>query len=286
MSSFTHLHVHSYYSFLDGTMSPEELIQQARKLKFRHLALTDHNALYGAVEFYQKATAAGLHPIIGSEISLEDGSQLVLLVKNTAGYRNLCRLLSTGHLRGGHLKFQLTLNDLFRHKQGLIVLSGGQKGKLWRMAQRREIEPARQYCRQMRAVFGEDFWIELQHFEPNDFLVNLRLRDLAVQHQIGLVATNDVHLRTGADWPLRQVLHAIDANTLVDRVQTAGSRQQYLKSAREMRQLFAKFPDAVANTEVIARQCQFEFSLGKPIFPKLELPPGETSFSYLWKEAF
>ncbi|GAB4339655.1 MAG: hypothetical protein Kow0037_24870 [Calditrichia bacterium] len=286
MSTFTHLHVHSYYSLLDGTMSPEELVQQTKKLKFRHLALTDHNALYGAVEFYQKASEAGLHPIIGSEITLDDGSHLVLLVKNTAGYRNLCRLLSTGHLRGGHLKFQLTLNDLFRHKEGLIVLSGGRKGQLWQMAQKREIERAQQYCRQMRTVFGEDFWIELQQFQPNDFLINLRLRDLAVQHQIGLVATNDVHLRNGADWPLRQVLHAIDANTLVDRVSTAGSRQQYLKSASEMRQLFAKFPEALRNTEVIARQCQFEFSLGKPIFPKLDLPAGETSFSYLWKEAF
>ncbi|GAB4378706.1 MAG: hypothetical protein Kow0042_27400 [Calditrichia bacterium] len=286
MPTFTHLHVHSYYSLLDGTMSPEELVQQARKLRFKHLALTDHNNLHGAVEFYQKAQAAGIHPIIGSEITLTDGSNLVLLVKNDEGYRNLCRLLSLGHLRGGHLKFKLELKDVIRHKEGLFILSGGHKGRLWALARQRKIEQAQAYCRQAKAAFGEDFFVELQQFVPNDFLVNIRLRDLALQHRLPLLASNDVHLLQAQDRFLRQALHAIDQNTLIDKVTSAGSNQQYLKSEAEMAKLFSKFPQALQNSETIARQCQFQFSLGKPVFPKIELPPGETSFSYLWKLAF
>ena len=134
MPSFTHLHTHSFYSLLDGTGSLKELVRQAKKLKFRHLALTDHNALYGAVEFYKLAKAANLHPIIGAEATLTDGTNLVLLVKDQTGYQNLCRLLSLGHLRGGHLKFKIELKDVIRHRQGLVVLSGGQKGRLWQLA--------------------------------------------------------------------------------------------------------------------------------------------------------
>jgi len=261
-------------------------VQQAKKLNFTHLALTDHNALYGAVEFYRLAKEAGIHPIIGSEITLIDGTNLILLVKNEVGYRNLCQLLSLGHLRGGHLKFKIEPRDVVRYKDGLIVLSGGQKGKIWQLAKQRKIDEAQTYCRRMKAAFGDHFYIELQHFKPNDFLVNIRLRDLAIQHGIPLVTTNDVHLGSPKDHPIRQVLHAIDQNTLVDKITTAGSPEQYVKSAAEMRKLFQKFPGALENTVQIARQCQFEFQLGKPIFPTLELPEGETAFSYLWKLAF
>lgn len=281
MQTFSHLHVHSFYSLLDGTMSLEQLVQQAKKLKFRHLALTDHNALYGAVEFYQLAKATGIHPIIGAEITLTDATNLVLLVKDNTGYRNLCQLLSLGHLRGEHLKFKVELNDVLRYKRGLIVLSGGQKGRLWQLAKQQKIKHAQTYCRRMKTVLADNFFIEIQQFSPNDFLVNIRLRDLALQHRIPLVATNDVHLLTPDGWPLRRVLHAIDQNTLINKVSTAGSREQHLKSANEMRNLFGKFPHALANTEKIARECTFEFSLGKPVFPKIELPPAETGFSYL-----
>ncbi|MBN2365758.1 MAG: DNA polymerase III subunit alpha, partial [Calditrichaeota bacterium] len=286
MASFVHLHVHSYYSLLDGLISPEELIRQARKLKFRHLALTDHNALHGAIEFYRLAREEGIHPIIGAEVTLTDRSRLVLLVKDQQGYRHLCQLLSLGHLRGGHLQFKLELKDIQRHRTGLFILSGGQKGKIWQLIRKRNISDAQSYCRQMRAVFGDDFYIELQHFAANDFLMNIRLRDLALQHQIPLVATNDVHLLSQDDWQLRRVLHAIDQNTLLDKISTAGSDQNFFKPAEEMRQLFSKFPDAINNTEKIAQNCSFEFSLGKPVFPTVELPEGETSFSNLWKLAF
>jgi DNA polymerase III alpha subunit len=286
MSKFVHLHVHSFYSLLDGTTSLEELLRLARKLKFKHLALTDRLALYGAVAFYKLAKEAGIHPIIGAEVTLNDAKNLVLLAMNNSGYRNLCQLLSMGHLRGGHLKFKLTLKDILRYKIGLFILSGGQEGIIWQLTKQRKIEEAQTWCRKMKSMFGGFFYIELQQYHPNDFLVNLRIRDLAIQHGIPLVATNDVHFQSLGDWPLRQVLHAIDENTLVDKITVAGSPEQYLKSAAEMERLFGKFPGAIENTEKIARQCTFEFSLGKPVFPAIKLPEGETSFSYLWKTAF
>ncbi|MFZ0391864.1 MAG: DNA polymerase III subunit alpha, partial [Calditrichia bacterium] len=242
--------------------------------------------LYGAVEFYQQAKAAGIHALIGAEVRLTDDSQLLLLVKNADGYKNLCRILSLGHLNGGHLQFKLELKDIFHHKKGIIVLSGGQKGRIWKLAQERNIPEAGNYCRRMKTAFGKDFYIELQHFLANDFLVNVRLRDLSIQHQIPLVATNDVHFPTPEDWPLRRVLHAIDQNTLIDKVTSAGSPEQYFKSSEKMQKLFGAFPGAVENSEKIARQCTFEFSLGKPVFPRVDLPKDETGFSYLWQLAF
>lgn len=286
MSSFSHLHVHSFYSLLDGTMSLEQLLRQARKLKFKHLALTDHNALYGAVEFFRLAKKLRIHPIIGAEVTLTDAKNLVLLAEDDEGYRNLCRLLSLGHLRGGHLQFKINLKDLIRFKKGLIVLSGGQKGIIWQLAKKRNIEEAQHWCRKMKSIFGGQFYMELQQFHPNDFLINLRLRDLAIQFEIPLVATNDVHLQSKEEWNIRRVLHAIDGNTLVDKIITAGSPEQYLKSADKMQKLFDKIPGAIENTEKIAQLCRFEFSLDKPIFPSIALPEGETSFSYLWKTAF
>ena len=116
MKNFTHLHTHSYYSLLDGVNSPEELVLAAYKLKMKSLAITDHNGLYGAIEFYQRCREFDIKAIIGAELALADAGNLVLLVKNDTGYRNLCRLISQGRLQGGHLKFKCTLNDLARHK--------------------------------------------------------------------------------------------------------------------------------------------------------------------------
>ena len=285
--SFVHLHTHSNYSLLDGTASPQTLIEHAKQLGFTHLALTDHNALYGAVEFYECARAAGIHPIIGAEVTLaDDQCNLVLLVENQAGYRNLCELLSVGHLAGGHLQFKLPFKELIRLKEGLIVLAGGQKGYLWKVVKGKKLAEAQRYCRQMKKIFARNFCVELQLFEDQDLLLNMRLRDLAAQYRIALVATNNVHFLKQEDWPLRRVLHAIDQNTLMDRVKTAGNAQQYLKSASEMKKLFKQFPQAVQNTAAIAEHCLFNFSLGKPVFPTLSLKSGETGYSQLCQAAF
>ena len=129
MIRFTHLHVHSYYSFLDGICSPEELVLAAKKLGMKALALTDHDGLYGAIEFYQQAKEYGIKPIIGAEITLTDSSTLVLLVKDGTGYRNLCQLISRSRLQGGHLRQSCTIEDLRHLKEGL----GAPMGSLRRL---------------------------------------------------------------------------------------------------------------------------------------------------------
>ncbi|HHJ52573.1 MAG TPA: DNA polymerase III subunit alpha, partial [Caldithrix abyssi] len=286
MAGFCHLHTHSYYSLLDGVPSPEELVQAARRLGMRALALTDHNALYGAVEFFRQAQAYGVKPVIGAEITLADQSQLVLLVKDETGYANLSKLITRGRLRGGHNRFSLQWADLKNATRGLVALSGGHKGLINRLLSQKKPEQAARQALFLSRLFDGEFYLELQSFTPQDALMNLRLRDLAAAHRIPLVASNDVHFVTQNDWQLRRILHAIDANTVIDKVQTAGSREQYFKSPAEMNALLRAFPEALANTEKIAAKCHFAFRLGRPIFPSVELPAGETGFSYLWKKSF
>jgi DNA-directed DNA polymerase III PolC len=286
MHNFTHLHTHSYFSLLDGLCSPEELVLAAKKLTMRAIALTDHNGLYGAVEFYQKAQEFGIKAIIGAEITLIDSTTVILLVKNITGYRNLCQLITLGRLNGGHLGIKCSLNDFLNLKTGLILLSGGNKGKITSLLKKGEIQSAISVARKWKNIFGEDFYLEMQQFSGQDTIVNLRLRDIAVEQKIPLIATNDVHFISSKDWPLRRVLHAIDQNTVLDKISTAGNSEQFLKSPLLMEDLFKSFPMALANTEKIARQCNFHFELDKPIFPSLTLPKEESSYSYLLKKSF
>jgi len=286
MESFTHLHTHSYYSLLDGVPSPEELVLAAKKTGMKALALTDHNGLYGAVSFFDLARQNHIKPLIGSELTLNDGYNLVLLVKDITGYRNLCYLISRGRLNGGHNQFLLTRKDFHQHREGLIALSGGQKGKIHHLLARRMIDEAIRELRQMHELFNGDFYLEMQQFSAHDTLINLRLRDLSAEYKIPLVATNDTHLITSKDWYIRRVLHGIRSNVLLEKVDTAGTSEHYLKTPEQMHDLFKAFPEALANTQKITRACQFEFETGKSIFPSVELPQGESSFSWLWKKCF
>ncbi len=286
MSGFVHLHTHSYYSLLDGIPSPEELVLAAHRNRMKALALTDHNALYGAVEFYRKAREYDIKPVTGAEVTLSDGFKLVLLVKNDTGYANLCELLSRGHLNGGHLRFTINMKDLMRHHEGLIALSGGHKGNVYHLLAKRRLDEAIREIQTLRKIFNGDFFLELQHFTPEQAIVNLRLRDLSAEYKIPLVATNDVHFIAIRDWSLRRTMHAIDANTVLDKVDTAGSSEQYFKPAGMMQELFKSFATALGNTLHIAEMCHFEFRLGKAVFPSIELPEKETAFSYLWKKSF
>jgi len=286
MKAFIHLHTHSYFSLLDGICSPEELVLRAKKSGMRAVALTDHNGLYGAVEFFQKAKEYDIKPIIGAEISLGKDGTLLLLVKNETGYRNLSQLISIARLEGGHLKFKCDLPEIRKHKEGLIALSGGLKGKITTLLKSRDITPAIEWSKQLQNMFEDNFYLEMQHFSGQDNLLNLRLRDLSLEQKIPLVATNDVHFISSNDWPLRRIMHAIDQNTVLEQIKTAGYSEQYLKSPAQMHDLFKAHPTALSNTGKIARQCNFEFQLGRPIFPSLELPKEESSFSYLWKKCF
>lgn len=286
MNAFIHLHTHSYYSLLDGICSPDELVLAARKANMPAMALTDHNGLYGAVAFYQKAREYGIKAIIGAELSFDDGFQLVFLVKNDTGYRNLSQLITQGRLTGGHNRFHLSLQELRNRNDGLILLSGGHKGKIYHLLSERKIEEALKEIIFLQKLFKEDFYLELQYFSSRDSLLNIRLRDISLEYGIPLVATNDVHFIEGKDWQLRRIMKAVEANTTIDKVSTAGSSEQFLKSTQQMHNVLASFPEALANTQKIARLCNFEFQLGKPVFPSIALPTGESGFSFLWKKSF
>jgi len=280
MNFFVHLHTHSNFSFLDGTIPIRTLVERTHELGMSALALTDHNGLYGAIEFYQICREFGIKPIIGAQISLTDGSSLLLLAKNTQGYENLSTIITAAHTRGGHLNFKCEMNDILTYKQGLFVLSGGKKGSISQLVLSRNFEEAETNCRWMKQKFGENFYLELQRFVPWDDLLNERLQRIAQKCGVPLVATNDVHLLSPNDLPLRRVLHAIDQNTMRERVRTAGHKEQDFKSPAQMQQLFAKFPEAVQNTQRIAEMCNLRFSLGKPIFPVMKVPKG-SSQTYL-----
>jgi len=285
-SSFIHLHCHSNFSFLDGAAPVDDLIDQASRLGMPALALTDCNNLSASVDFYEKARLRGIKPVTGAEITMTDGSALVLLVKNSEGYANLCRLMTCVHIRGGHRKFECTLRDLTAHKKGLILLSGGPQGAVSRLLIERRSPDAALLCRRLREVFGEDFYLEITNISEGDTLLNYRMADLSRAVCVPLVATNDVYLCRPADQPVRAVLRAISGLTTVAKLENPGSEQQYLRSAAEMKALFKRYPDALENTRVIARKCTFEYALGKPVFPKLDLSGGEDSYSALWKAAF
>ncbi len=279
--SFTHLHCHSNYSFLDSTLTIDAMVYWAVENRVPALALTDTNRLTGAVEFYQKARAAGIHPVLGAEVTLSDTSSLVLLVQNEVGYRNLSELLTRGHLKGGHDHFELDTDALTGFTDGLVALSGNRRNPAIRFLRRREPEKVVAYLRGMQALFGGRFYVELVRLAPRDDLLNANLAFWARKLGIGLVATNDVHLLKSADWGLWRVLRAVDENTTVERVAPFGRPEQYLKSPAEMAENFRKYPDALLNTLRIAESCTFEFSLGKPVFPTVQLPGGQTAFGRL-----
>lgn len=278
-----HLHVHSNFSLLDGTIPIRDLVARVKALGMSSVALTDHNGLYGAIEFYETCQDKGIKPIVGAQISLVEGASVVLLVQNLTGYKNLCGIISKANLRGGHLNFQCHLSDIIERKAGLFVLSGGKSGQISQLVRTRNLGAAEDMCRQFKEHFGEYFFLEMQRFDDWDDLHNARLYQIARRCQVPVVATNDVHLLAPEEQTLRQVLHAIDQNTLRDRVKTANGKELYLKSPRQMHELFRKYPDAIQNTHKIAAKCNLKLTLGKPVFPAVQVPENETPFTYLRK---
>lgn len=285
-TSFIHLHCHSNFSLLNGTATIDDLVERAAWYGMPSLALTDCNTVSGTVEFYEKAKQKGIKPLIGAEISMKDGDVMVLLVKNSEGYRNLCKLLSTVHLREGHGRFTCTNADLFTCKKGLILLSGGKRGRISMLAHRRRTNDAARLCRLYRETFGSDFYIEMVNHGEESTLLNYRLADLSQVIRVPLVAANDVFMIEPSDVHIRRYLRAISTRTTVSRVNGQVSDRQYLAPAKEMIKLFKRYPEAVRNTHEIAAKCRFSYQLGTPVFPKLSFPKGESSYTVLRKAAF
>ncbi|MCD7743070.1 MAG: PHP domain-containing protein, partial [Oscillospiraceae bacterium] len=298
--SFVHLHVHSEYSLLDGACRIEALPAQAAALGQRALAVTDHGVMYGAVAFYKACKKAGIKPIIGCEVYVaprgrtdrEHGidnaySHLVLLCKDETGYRNLCYLVSMGFTEGFYIKPRIDWALLAQHAEGLICLSGCLAGFIPRAIANGDYDAAKAKALELRTLFGEDFYLEVQdHGLADERRAANGLVRISEETGIPLVLTNDAHYLTRADASVQDVLLCIQTGKTLDepnRMRFAGT-EYYLKSEAEMRALFPEHPEALENTEKIAERCNFDFTFGHYHLPEFQLPAGETdAFSYLQK---
>ncbi|MHB9038325.1 MAG: DNA polymerase III subunit alpha, partial [Armatimonadota bacterium] len=289
-TSFTHLHVHSNFSFLDAGSSVHALLDRAKAVGCDCLALTDHNGLYGAVRFYSYAKEIGVKPIIGVELDLESGHHLVLLAKNLNGYSNLCKIITRAHLshEKGYAAASLELID--QHKNDLFCLSGCSKGEVASLVARGDLDSAKAAAEKYLNIFGRDhFLIELQnHMLPGTAIQNSQLHALASGLGLRCVATNNAHYATKQDFKIQDLLACVQTITTLDDDHPLRkcNAEYYLKSPKSMTDLFSRYPDAVANTEWVADQCNLDLGLGTYRFPDFPIPDGQTAYSYLCRLCF
>ncbi len=283
---FVHLHVHSPFSFLDGGSRLEDLVRRAGELGMPALALTDHNNLCGAVEFWQVAREQGIKPIIGTELSLEGGYHLTLLAESHAGYANLCRLLSKAHLNNERLHPRAALADLSLHRDGLIALSGCRKGEIPHLVLHGKYAAALESAKQYISIFGrENFFLEIQgDLLPGFAGLLSNLAELAERLGIGVVASNNVHFCSREDFPVHDLLTCVRTLTTLDSAcpERRLNGENYLKSPGEMEQIFRFHPQALGNSLSIAERCQEGvLQLNKPLFPRFPLPAGQEAGVFL-----
>lgn len=295
--SFVHLHLHTEYSLLDGAVRMKELMRKAAEFEMPAVAITDHGNLYGAIEFYQEATSAGIKPIIGCETYMAPGAikdrpntmrdaayHFTLLARDAAGYRNLVKLISIAHLDGFHYKPRIDKELLAAHSEGLIGMSGCLKGEINMAIQANDLAKARQSTADFRDILGaENFFLELHdHGIEAQQKCNAILPDLAQEFGLGLVAANDVHFLERAHHEAHDVMICIGTGKLVaDERRMRYVPELYFKSPAEMRALFPKYPDAIANTLAIAERCHLELEFGKSKYPEYPAPVGKTRENYL-----
>ncbi|HBY74262.1 MAG TPA: DNA polymerase III subunit alpha, partial [Candidatus Kerfeldbacteria bacterium] len=293
--TFTHLHVHSHYSLLDGLPKVPELVEYAKNLGFSSLALTDHGVLYGAIEFYTACQAAGLKPIIGVELyiaqrTLQDKQpklddrpyHLILLAETNEGYANLIKLVSLAHIEGYYYRPRVDLAALQRYHTGLIALSGCLSGPVSRAILQHDETRAAEVIQQYQAIFGPDhFFLEVQKHAhtPEQAQVNAAIVRLQKQTGAPLVATADAHYLTPADAEAQDILVCIQTKKSVTDTNRLSMRQDdfSLQSADAMAELFAELPEAIANTNRIAERCNVTIALGQIQLPYYELPEGKTA---------
>lgn len=298
MCGFVHLHNHSEYSLLDGASRIKDMTARAAELGMKALALTDHGVMYGAIPFYKACRERGIKPIIGMEAYVAAGSRLekasrrdqpiyhlTLIAKNAAGYRNLMKLSSIGHLEGFHYRPRIDFEALSRHAEGLICLSGCMSSELSQHLMHGRDAEARETALRYRELFGEDYFLEIQdHGLTDQKRIAAGTLKLADELGIPLAATNDSHYLNEDDHVLQDVLICIGTGKTVDDQDRfrIGTSQLYMKSGEEMSALFRHRPEAVANTALIADRCELEIDLGAHILPKFSpIPDGMTAETYL-----
>jgi DNA polymerase-3 subunit alpha len=292
---FTHLHVHTEYSLLDGMCRIPQLVAKAKELGMDALAITDHGVLYGAIQFYSAAKEAGIKPIIGSEVYIAPGSRfsrgagdkknhhLLLLAKDQTGYQNLIQLMTKAHLEGFYYKPRMDKELLEQHHQGLIALTSCIAGEVPRLVLEGRYEEAKQAALWYKQTF-DHFYLEIQrHPIPELEQINQVLIPMGDELDIPLVATNDVHYVNKEDAPAHDLLLCIGTNSSIldeKRKKMAGDFF-YLRSPQEMAELYRDIPQALENTEHIAEMCHLELEFGRLHLPEIELPEGKTADQFL-----
>ena len=296
---FTHLHVHSHYSLLDGLPKIGDLLSKCEELKMDSVALTDHGTMYGIVEFYKKAEQKGIKPIIGSEVYVArktrfdkepriDDKQfhLILLVKNRTGYENLIKLTTKAWLEGFYYKPRVDKELLRKHSEGLIALSACIKGEIAQAIIKGHPEKAEELAKEYEEIFGKgNFYLEIQHHPNLEYQgkVNQELIKISKKSKIPLVATHDVHYLNPDDAEAQDVLMAVQTGSKTDDEDrlTMKNEDFSLRPAEKMAEWFKDVPEAITNTQKIVEQCNFELELGKTQLPYFTVPNGKTPEDYL-----
>src|SRR3989344_2791291 len=297
--NFVHLHVHSHYSLLDGLPKIPDLVRKTKELGMDAIALTDHGVMYGVIEFYKKARAEGIHPIIGEEFYLTPGSRheklgraadvryhLTLLAENKTGYQNLVSLTTHAHLEGFYYKPRIDKELLRKHHGGLICLSGCMNGEIPRTLAAGDTSRARDLVREYQEIFGKDnFFIEIWHHPsvPGSAETKEKLIELAREMDLPLVATHDVHYLEPEDKEAQDILVAVQTGSRVgeeDRL-TLSLADLHLASPEEMAVFFKDTPEALENTVRIAQRWSVEIELGALQLPHFDVPDKKTPEEYM-----
>ena len=291
--AFTHLHIHTEFSLLDGACRIKDLVARVKELGQDAVAITDHGVMYGVIDFYKACKAAGIKPIIGCEVYVAqrgrtdrvheldaESRHLVLLCKNETGYRNLSYMVSMGFVEGFYIKPRIDMGLLRAHSEGLIALSACLAGEIPRRLRNGDYEGAKAHALEMRELFGEDsYYLELQdHGLPEQKKVAAGILRIHEETGIPLVVTNDAHYLTREDAELQDALMCIQMGKLMEdenRMKFETS-EFYVKSEDEMRALFPNYPEAADNTAKIAEMCNVDFQFGVHHLPEFKLPEGET----------
>jgi len=303
MSGFVHLHTHSEYSLLDGHARISRLVARAAEVGQDSLALTDHGAMYGAVEFYRAAKKAGIKPIIGCETYFtpdsrfkREGKQalyhLLLLAKNETGYRNLMAIVSEASTHGFYYKPRVDLELLQEHSEGLICTSACMSGIVSKSIERGDLAEARRWAETYAGIFGSDFYLEIQEQGivadngVSQSQLTAEIARMAGEMGVGLVGTNDIHYVMAEDAKAQDLLLCVGTGSTVDDVSRMrfSSDQFYLKTADEMAAALSGYPEALSNTVDIAAECEIELEFDRIILPKFEPEDGSSEPDFLRSE--
>ena len=297
--SFTHLHVHSHYSLLDGLPKVGQLLDRVQELGMDSVAITDHGNMYGAIEFYQKAKERGIKPILGAEIYLafesmhdkrpgvdDKNYHMILLAKDETGYRNIIKILTKAHLEGYYYKPRVDEDFLRAHASGVIALSACLNGRISKYILSKNFKEAEQQARAYEDIFGKgNFYLELQNHPniPDQKTVNEELVKIAKKTGIPLVATADSHYLRKEDAEAQDILMLINTGAKANDPERLSLKDDdfSLCGADEMAERFADIPEAIENTQKIAEMCNVEIELGKNLLPTFPLPAGKTAEEYL-----